>query len=131
MLVRRDTRSSSHATQLADLRAQASKLIVGEADSAASEVASISAAPVRGALDYLPLILQYAGPAVQLLRKARNPGTKVIDKAGQQRGMRAGSIVVIRRLLTLAVVAGAAYVMYRSTRTKRMERGTPRSLVTE
>lgn len=132
MPVRRDTRSLSHATQLADLRAQASKLIGGKADPAASEAANISAAPVRGALDYLPLILQYAGPVVQLFRKARsktqNPGANVIDKAGQQRGMRAGSMAMIRRLFTLAVVVGATYAIYRSTRTARMKRGTSRSL---
>ena len=131
MPIRRDARSSSDTAQLADLRAQVSKLIGGKVEPAASELADVTAAPVRGALDYLPLVIQYAGPIIQLFHKARSKtqdaGAKTIGNVRQQRSMLAGTMAVMRRFVTLAMAVGVTYGVYRLTRTAQTERGTRRA----
>ena len=118
-------RSLLHDTQLGDLRTRASALMSEQVIPAASQAATAAAAPFRGALDYLPLLLEYAGPVLQLFRRTQDrvqdAGAQAIDTVRDQRGLFTNVARTARPYVIGAAVLGASYVVFRLVRVAQRE----------
>ncbi len=123
MTLKRSARSLLHDSQLGELRERASALVSEQVTPAVSQAATTVAAPFRSALDYLPLLAEYAGPILHLLRSTRgqveDAGAQAMETVRHGRGFRARMLAAVQPYVIGAAAVGACYVAYKIARPGR------------